>query len=419
MDSALWDTLFQLAQQAIRRQDWSQAIESLTAAVEECNRSKLPPNQKALCLNNLAAVFHQLGRVDDAIDFSEQALFLYAQVAGINGTELPLADISNLDPAQLGEVGVGLYNLAELYLAAGRLSDSESAYLSAQSKLEKSQEWEAYVACTNQLANFYLINQRLPEAYQALKVLNERQDLDDYLPKEEKARVLHTLSNLGDALSKHDEADALRQRCLELLWTVWSDRELHILQVLENMLESCLAHQRPEAAEKILSFGARFVQSEARIPCTLRHVQILRELSRPQDGIELLRSCLENTTVELTSYEAQLRTELGLCYFALPNFELAETSFSEAISSLRGETPSQRIGLLYNLAAALQGQEKNEDAIACYSKALALAEEHLSAGNSLCARIVWNYSQLLEQSGHSDQAAQMKSRFVAHLDSPE
>ncbi len=419
MDSALWDTLFQLAQQAIRRQDWSQAIESLTAAVEECDRSNLPPNQKALCLNNLAAVFHQLGRVDDAIDFSEQALFLYAKVAGSSSSGLPLQDIEVLDPSQLAEVGIGLYNLGELYFAAGRLSDSEAAYLSAQAKLEKSQEWEAYLACSNQLANFYLSNGRLPDAYQVLDNLNHRSEVVAYLPNEEKARILHTLSNLCDALNKHQEADSMRQQCLDILWDVWSDRELHIFQVIENMIESCLANERFEAAEQTVARGASFKQPETKIPCTIRHVQILRDLGKNQDGIELLRSCLENTAVEQTSYEAQLRTELGLCYFSMPNYNLAETAFSEAMSSLRGETPSQRIGLLYNLAASLQGQEKNEDAQDCYAKALALAEEHLSPDNSLCARIVWNYSNLLEQSGQAEQAKELKSRYVSHLQAPE
>ena len=390
-----------MGQQAFQKGDLEQAQEAFSAAVAECEKSQLGGSNLALSLNNLAAVLSRLGFLDPAISCAERALQAYGQ------------PLSGLD----GELGVGLLNLAELYLRRGRLTDAEAALLSAEEKLSRGGDEEARRTQKDRLGQLYLQQEKLPQAIEVYRrSIEEMRGLEPE-PTEEVARTYHMLSNLHEAVGNIQEGQECRRQCLERLRSVWVDFPQSLGEVMVNMAESLAAAGRvPEALplleESIGYFGSSDFETGAQVH--LLYLAALRDSGKAAQAVELGAEL--SALWESSAFLGRLHSEIGLSHFLLEDFSSAAGLFSRALEGpLAADDISFRISNLYNLAAAQQGGGSQEESLATYSRALSLGQEHLPPGHSLTARIVWNYSGLLEQLGHNDEAQELRDRFGAAL----
>ena len=399
MESTLWDTFFLLGQQAFQRGDLEQAQEAFSAAVSESQSSGLPPSTLALSLNNLAAVLHRRGALEPAIDCSERALQAY----GGQGAD--------------GEMGVGLVNLAELYMLAGRMSDAESALLSAEDKLARAGDEESRRAQKDRLGQLYLQQEKLPQAIEVYRRSLEELARLEPEPEEDVARTHHVLSNLYEALDQPELAEASRQQCLKRLRKAWAEFPEALGEVLVNMAESLAVAGRVGQSVGLLEEAVNFLGQadfETLAPVQIFQLAALRDSGQAGRAVELGQVLLEQW--DSPQHLARLNNELGLCYFLHKDFGSAVASFSQALQGpLAGSDVNFRISTLYNLAAAQQGGFLLSEAASSYSLALSLAQEYLPPGHGLTARIVWNYSGLLEQLGQTDRAHALKKQFGSAL----
>lgn len=405
MDADIWDSFFSLGQQALSKGDLEQALEGFTAAVSECHRSQLPLNRLALSMNNLAAVVHRLGRTKEAIELCENALALY-----------PMS--SSEESSVTAERGLALANLAELYWSEGRFNDSEVALLSAAEKLQLAQEWQAFFQVEEQRAQLYLQLEKYPQACQLLESLASYPEYRIYVGLEDQVRQAHILGNLFDALGQYTKADQLRSKAVLSLREIWADKEMELAAVVENMVESCLAHQRPAAALELLGQIPPLKDLNARAVLALRQAQLLRECATLDQAEELLCAVLKDSQLRGGPFEAQFLNELGLVYFLRQDYERSGATFSAALDSHQSPATTDhfRLSLLYNLACSLQGQAQAKDAEACYRRALELVSAQPSlAGSSLLARVVWNLATLLESRGEVVESERLKTEYVAAL----
>lgn len=413
MEATLYDTFLNVGQQAFARGDWSQAQEAFQAAVSECEASRLGPSSLALALNNLAAALHRRGQLDDAIAVSEQVLVGYSEAGGLGSYS--------------GEIVVALVNLAELYMAGARWAAAETALLSAAEKFSEQVDDAARQAQKELLAQLYTHQEKFPEARAAYYALLEHLRSYSPEPADEVARIYHILSNMEEAIGEEEAAAVSRQECLTRLRALWLPEYPGALaEVLSNIAESLAAADKHGVAVGYLEEAIRMLQissepdSAHKLEATqLLAMGLLRESGQPQKGLDLGMELVEKW--EDPASVAKLLAEIGLCHFLLGDFSQARDFFQKASDSpLARQDVHFRISALYNLATAQQGLETSPLALskeseATYSLALSLAQEYLPPGHGLTARIVWNYSGLLEQNNDSEGANKMREQFGSSL----
>jgi tetratricopeptide (TPR) repeat protein len=162
------------------------------AAYEALLHIYTDPPDRAKTLNNLAVLYHDTQRINEAVQAYGEALDLRRKLAEAN------------HDAYLPDVAMTLNNLAILYRATQRMKEAGQAYGEALATYRKLAEANpgAYlpdVAMTlNNLANLYSDTQRMKEAGQAYgEALAIRRKLAEANPDAYLPYVAHVLNNLA------------------------------------------------------------------------------------------------------------------------------------------------------------------------------------------------------------------------------
>jgi tetratricopeptide (TPR) repeat protein len=102
-----------------------------------------------------------------------------------------------------------------------------------------------------------------------------------------------------------------------------------------------------------------------------------KEMGLLDEAIAQFQKALKAPESRLKASEA-----LGIAFFEKKRFGIAEAVLSRAVEALPG-ADDQKIALIYWLGRALEAQQKNEQAIRCYERALAVDITFLDLGDRL------------------------------------
>lgn len=400
MDEARWDFFFKLGMDAYERSDWDQARQAFEVAVEEARQADEPDSRLARSLNNLACALSHLGRVPESVALQEQALAVSQQVFGSDH-----------------EVVAGsLLNLAADYARLQRFPEAESLFLRALQALEghalEPQGLENF-------SQFYLAQQKLPEAAQVLEKLAIRVAGQP----EEQARVWHTLAHVYDALQRPAEADELRRRTLESCEQLWGAQTLAFGEVAGNMAESLMAHERyaeaaPLYARAEQALGACVPGDDARLLGSLLGQLIcLREAGQLQEAEALGQRMVQSWQGREGGPPGDFRrwlNELAMAIFLQGRAAEAAALFERSLD-LPGDYPvATRVAILFNLGSARLAEGKLAEAQIVLENVAGLAEEHLTAQHQLTWRVWLQLSELYRQTGQTDALRATREKLDRH-----
>ena len=237
MDEARWDMFFQLGMQAYQSGDFEQAREAFMVTVEEAAKIDPPDLHLARALNNLACALSQQGRLADSVALQEQALALSRDLLGEDHEV----------------VAGGLLNLASDYGKMQRFAEAEALFLAA---LQRKIAPAVRIQALENLSQFYMAQEKLPEAAQILQQLTPL--LSDQ--PQGLARVLHSLAHVYDAIGQPVQADAARSQTLHLIEQMWGNHTMAYGEVVANMGESLMAQGRLLEAAELYGKAARCLE---------------------------------------------------------------------------------------------------------------------------------------------------------------
>ncbi|HEY9764451.1 MAG TPA: tetratricopeptide repeat protein [Trichocoleus sp.] len=190
----------------------------------------------AFSLNNLALLYHQQGRAQEAEVLYNKAL---EQIRLLFGK----ADSTLM---------TGLNNLASLYRTQGRLTEAEGLYQQSLEMARQQGEIPAVVITSlNNLAELYRLQGRNTEAeplYQEALAMAQR------LFGKEHATVAACLNNLAElyrAVERYQEAEALHLKALKMRQRLLGKNHLAIATSLNNLAELYRIQGRYRQAEKL------------------------------------------------------------------------------------------------------------------------------------------------------------------------
>lgn len=275
------------------------------------------------------------------------------------------------------DVAVARSNLAQVLELQGELGPAEELLRQASLALAESTEPASWRVALENLGQFLLRRERLPEARELWSQLVELAPAGSV----EQARALHTLSHLADALGDAALSDASRARCRAILEPAWG-RTAPLGELLENMADSLASHGRAEPAAALYEEAweilqrAGFNELQIRMHSLLqRWLACLQEERRWDRALEVgqrLEQALARSLGSRHPDRGRALNELGMVEFLQGHHTQASEYFRRALEETAGEEGDRRSGLRYNLACALQGEGKREEAAALYWEVLAL-----------------------------------------------
>jgi tetratricopeptide (TPR) repeat protein len=360
------------------RGDYSAAEELYRAAIQICDRYRLPPQENAAILVNEGRLFSAQGRFDMAAAAARQSLEIHESELGphhpsvsdsldvlgwISIRRARYAEAEELyarsvaireDVGDEAALAGTLNDLAFLLQSLGRTSDAERYYLRVlEIRRRLLGPGDAEVADT-------II--RLAEVYRASRRFAKAEPLlTGALPVIEKvfgpdhSRVANACNNLGVLYCDERRfADALPlfERALRIYEKTYGETHLHVASVLSNIALIQTAQRRYHEAE--LSY--------------LRALDIEQRTAGPEHPD--LASMLNN---------------LGQVYFSEHRYADAQAAFARAIAIWeRSDTPSHPniAGCLTNYAAALRKLHRNKDAAEAEARAAAVLAQGDQAATS-------------------------------------
>jgi len=395
MDEARWDLFFRLGMEAYNSGDWNQAIQAFEVTLDEARSLPEPDLRLARSLNNLACSLGNLGRQVESIALQEEALRLTQKLLGDDH-----------------ELVAGSYlNLASDYAKLERFAEAEALFQEALRRLEKLGQPQLYAQGLENFSQFYLSQQKLPEAVDVLQALAKLQ-ADQPEPL---ARCLHTLTHIYDALGQTEAADASRAQALEIIEKLWGSHTLAYGEVVANMAESLMAQQRNQEAAAFFkraaaSFAACVPQDDPRwVGCLLGQLICLRDSGQLELASQLGREVLETWQAHHPEMRRWLN-EFGLIAFLAKNYEEAASVFERSMQ-LPGDLPMPtRISILFNLGSAHMGAGDHQKSLLVLESCADLAEEHLPTEHQLTERIWLQLQELyrLTQQPQKELAIQEK-----------
>jgi len=190
---------------------------------------------------------------------------------------------------------------------------------------------------------------------------------------------LHTLAHLADALGEDALSDSARARCLAILEPLWG-RSLHLGELLENMADSLASHGRPGPAAELYEqsweiLRTSFIDTHPRLHALLqRWLACLQDERRWAQATEVgqrLERDLARAYGSRHPDRGRALNELGMIEFMQGRSAEASAYFRQALEETAGDEGDRRSSLRYNLACALQGEGRAEEAAALYREVLA------------------------------------------------
>ncbi len=284
--------------------------------------------------------------------------------------------MGRLQGAAHPDVAVARSNLAQVLEVRGDLGGAEELLRQASMALAESSEPESWRVALENLGQFLLRRERLPEARELWA------QLVDVTPAgtAEQARTLHTLAHLADALGDAALSDESRERCRAILDRLWG-RTRPLGELLENMADSLASHGRPGPAAALyeeawdILIRAGFNESQARMHSLLQRWQACLQEERLWErarevGLQLERA-LARSYGSRHPERGRALNELGMIEFLQGRHAAASDYFRRALEETVGEEGDRRSGLRYNLASALQGNGQCDEAAVLYREVLA------------------------------------------------
>ncbi len=376
MNEARWDVFFRLGMEAYQNGDYGQACEAFGGALDEVRQLDPPDLRLASTLNNLACALSQSGQVAPAIALQEEALGVTRQLVG--------------DDHEL--VQAGLVALASDYVKLQRYGEAEALLLSA---LARGQQGPARKRAWDHLSQLHLAQDRLPEAARALTQLATELEQEP----QELARVMHMLTHVYDALGDVEQADASRQSTLELIESLWGSANLAYAEVVASLAESVSAQQRflkaaPLYARAWESFRQCVPEDDPRASgCLLGQLIALRDGGDLEGALELTQRVVPGWTSP--TLRRRWLNECALVHILSGHYEQALPLLRQALDISDELTMPARISIQFNLASALFGAGRVEEARPMLENLEGLAEEHLGPDHALRQRIALQLQELL------------------------
>lgn len=395
MEDARWDLFFRLGMEAYNRGDWPQAVEAFGVALEEARLQPEPDLRLARSLNNLACALGHLGRQSESIGLQEEALQLTRHLLG--------------DHHEL--VAGGFLNLASDYARVQRYQEAEVLFEKALECLDRTDSRTLRLQALENFSQFYLAQQKLPEASGILRQLLTLQQGDE----EARARLLHSLTHIYDALGEEALADESREETLLLIEKLWGPENLAYAEVVGNLAESLMAQNRPQEATKCFEKASRAFaacvpfEDPRRIGAQLGQLLCLRESGNLLEAARLGAEVLGNWPEGHPELGRWLN-EVGLVAFLAKDYPQAADYFARSLEC-SGQLPiSTRISVSFNLGSAWMGAGDHTRAMQTLETCADLAEEHLAADHQMTQRIWLQLQELyrLTDQPQKESAIQQK-----------
>lgn len=389
MDETRWDVFFQLGMQAYQAGDFDQARQAFEVCVEEAAQLDPPDLRLARGLNNLACALSRLGHFQQSIAIQQQGLMVSRKLLG--------------DDHEV--VAAGLLNLASDYGKLERYGEAEALYASV---LQRQCSDEVRLQALENLSQFHMARQKLPEAAETLRqmarVLGGQPD--------RMARCLHSLANVYDALGEDLSADAARSQSLQLIEELWGKHNMAYGEVVANMAESLMAQQRLAKAAELYGQAAEALQGcvpadDARLAgCRLGRLIALRDSGQLEEAARWGAASPDHSRRWLNEY--------GLVFFLQKRFEEAADRFRQSLE-LPEELPMPaRISVLFNLGSALMGAGQYPESLAILENIAGLAEEHLGGEHAMTGRIWVQLRELYRLTEKPDGERSISEKLARH-----
>jgi len=352
-----WDRLNEQANELHRQGKLDQAIEAARETLRVAKEIFQADDPRVgTSLNNLAVIYADQRRYDEAEPLYEQALAIWIHAYGSD------------DPT----VASGRFNLAGLHKAQQRYPEAESLYKQAIAALQKSNADQAtLVIVLDSLAQLYYGDARYDEAEplfrQALTITRGSHQADDpsLVP------ILNRLGNLYTNQARYSEA------------------ALTIVQEAPNQDQTELAYTLNNLAE-LYSAQGNFTDAE---PLYKKALAIDEKSDLKENG---------------DAYATHLNN-LGGVYYTEGRYAEAEPLLTKALSVRQmGET-------LNNLANLREGQGRYSEAESLYKRAQVAFQSAAGTGHPHIANTVDNFARLYMTEGRYGEAESLYKQSLEML----
>jgi len=311
-------------------------------------------------LNNLALIYQDLGRLNEALPLSKQAYSLRLQVLG----EKHRKTLTSLN------------NLADIYRAIGRLDEALPLFESALS-LRKEVLGEKHTDTLYSLNNLAGIYQELGRLVEALPLFKSCYRLSKEVLGAKHPFTLTSLNNFADiyrAIGRLDEALPLSEQAYSLRMQVLGAKHPDTLNSLNNL---AVIYQAIGRLDKALPLSEQAY--------SLR-LQVLGEKHT-------------DTLISLNNL-ASIYQEVGRLNDAL---RLSKKAYSLSLQVL-GEKHADTLSYLNNLASIYQDIGRLDEALPLYESALSLRKEMLGAKHPNTLQSLNNLAVIYQAIGRLDEA---------------
>lgn len=398
--AGLAETLNNRAALAQERGDWDLAERMFGESIA-LHRSLDVPFPLALgdALHNLSKLLRERGRLDEAGALSEQAVALAAE---------------RLEPDHPRQLSY-LMGLAVTREAQGELAEARRLFEQAESRAADIYQGP-HPFRASALNNLAFIHHRMGDTQGAMRLTRQSLDMWSLFAEPDDPRLATVLSNQGVVLHESgqlEEARAVLLRAQALIERTGAAPDDPDLAVVRSLLTRLLVDAGElEAAERLLDevLAARRSRLGEGHPTTLLTLIELADLrrvqGRPEEALELARTCLLGTEAALGPAHPDLITPLTLTSSLSLTVGDAEQALALAERALALEKPRLRLVELVSEREALALVHDSQTVLRTWL----LAAEHQLPAEAL-------YEQVLAVQGSASRQLLLRAR--AAREAPE
>ncbi len=361
-----------------------------------------PHAKYVLSLNNLVHVYQILGRYTEAESLSLDALKLGAKIFGTNHPKYAIL----------------LANLAHLYQILGRYEQAEPLYLNAlEIKTKALDKFNLdYVLLMNNLARLYRFMGQYDKAdplqQDALKLGAKvfGKNHPEY------AILLANLAQLYSNIGLYEKAELKYLEALKIGVKAWGKNHPNYATIINNLAIQYEMTGRYKQAESLkleaLNIGAKvYGKDHPNYAFSLNYLAVLySKMGRYNDAeslyLDALKICVKTLKKNHPSY-ASFLSNLALLYEKMERYEQAKSIYHEALKAkheLFGKYHQQNLITLNNLAILYDRMGNYEEAEHFCLNALKIVNKVLGKNHPDYAWSLINLSLLNSKMGQGQQA---------------